>query len=1147
MSDEITINDINTPINIIEVDDILIQQDVNITSEGSPVVSVNSRIGAVVLNSSDVGLNQVNNTSDLDKPVSTATLSALNIIQSEIDVIIPELDSVYSNVNTLSGNWDDAYTYVTSKSGIDQNQQEVNSFVNSNSANIVNVNTLINSTSGNWNNVYNTVQTNSALNWNYQGTDIKALTGNWEGGNIAYTNLISNSAAYLSAVDLSLVNSTSGNWNIAYTNLISNSAAYLSAVDLSFLSVSGNWDSTYSTVQNNSATTWNYQGSDLKALSGNWEGGNIAYTNLTANSAAYLSAVDLTLINSTSGNWNDAYSYFNTNSAFDLDSRTFVNLNSANIVNVNTKVNTTSANWDNAYNVATIYQNNSSSFATNTLLESTSALLTPLTLTNNLTSQLVKTTDLNSLSATLLTRTDYSLFSATLLPTSVYQNTSGSFATNTLLESTSALLTPLTLTNNLTSLLVTKDNFNNYQTNVANTTAILLPTSTYQNTSGSFVQNTAINSLTGDWNKAYNNSTVYANNSASYASLNYVDSNFFNLTGGIISGATRINNNLTVFGNLTATGTTTFANTIFSVTSSLSVVHIGSGPALYVGNNGDGDIASFYDLDQGIEILHVGGNNGSFPNVGVKTSSPNVDFTVNGQISANNTIWSSGGNSNNWNSTFTTLCANSSTWVKFQPLVYNADNASDVYVNGQRFYVATPGSYYTNNAPYPSRYLLREVGDRWYYREENPGDDGYVNIDESTNDASYPWLATWVGTSVFKAPTQDRIIPKPLSAISFNNTFYFEGSSIYAAKADHSHAYPTPVQIGAAPTVHNHTISQITNLQTTLNTISAAANNDIWTLTNTQENIFGGIIIYNNSIKPVIGNNNVIDSLYSIINAGQNNNIWNNHYKVPDCANEYSPSGIVENSIIAGGNNNSIKADSYDASFYDGSDLNGAGYYANIYNASILGGQYNIILAVNPYTVPFSLFTSNYNTIVGGVSGLIYNGDYNFIGGGFNNKIYNNYNNIIGGQNNSLSGTNNFILGSNISVSANNYTFVNNLSSLGSVYGTFYGDGSNLTGISGGGGSSAYSIVSANFSALVNKKYLVDTTSSSVVGTLPSSPTLGDNISFVDSSNTWGANPLILNNNGNLLQTYNEALTANISGYQFQLVYVGGSYGWKIV
>ena len=64
---------------------------------------------------------------------------------------------------------------------------------------------------------------------------------------------------------------------------------------------------------------------------------------------------------------------------------------------------------------------------------------------------------------------------------------------------------------------------------------------------------------------------------------------------------------------------------------------------MYVGNNGTGDIASFYDLDAGVEVLHVGGNNGTFPNVGIKTSQPNETLTVKGTISASNLIYSQGG------------------------------------------------------------------------------------------------------------------------------------------------------------------------------------------------------------------------------------------------------------------------------------------------------------------------------------------------------------------------------------------------------------------------------------------------------------------------------------------------------------------------
>jgi hypothetical protein len=153
-------------------------------------------------------------------------------------------------------------------------------------------------------------------------------------------------------------------------------------------------------------------------------------------------------------------------------------------------------------------------------------------------------------------------------------------------------------------------------------------------------------------------------NNQGLASVNYVNTNFFPLSGGTISGPVRIDNNLTVNGNLTATGTTTFANTIFSVTSALSVVHIGAGPAFYVSNNGLGDIASFWDLDQNIEIFHVGGNNGTFPNVGVKTSTPNKDFTVNGEISATSHITTSGkiyiqndGNSDQWNTAYNVATA----------------------------------------------------------------------------------------------------------------------------------------------------------------------------------------------------------------------------------------------------------------------------------------------------------------------------------------------------------------------------------------------------------------------------------------------------------------------------------------------------------
>jgi hypothetical protein len=131
-------------------------------------------------------------------------------------------------------------------------------------------------------------------------------------------------------------------------------------------------------------------------------------------------------------------------------------------------------------------------------------------------------------------------------------------------------------------------------------------------------------------------------------------------------GPTRFNGDVTIFGNLSCSGTQTFQNTVFSTTSAVSVVHVGSGPALWVGNNGTGDIASFNDIDQGIEVFHIGGANGTHPNVGVKTSTPNVDFTVNGAISASSTIYDASGNSNQWNSTYSTVQTNSATNWNYQ-------------------------------------------------------------------------------------------------------------------------------------------------------------------------------------------------------------------------------------------------------------------------------------------------------------------------------------------------------------------------------------------------------------------------------------------------------------------------------------------------
>jgi len=165
------------------------------------------------------------------------------------------------------------------------------------------------------------------------------------------------------------------------------------------------------------------------------------------------------------------------------------------------------------------------------------------------------------------------------------------------------------------------------------------------NTSGNWNSvYTSTKNTSANWDSVY--TTVNSNSSDNWdnsKSNEYTHDNFLPLTGGIVNGTVRINDNLTVYGVISATGNSYFANTVYSTTSALSVVNIGnSGPALYVGNNGSGDIASFYDVDENLEVLHVGGNNGSHPNVGIKTSEPNKDLTIRGELSASGNIWTSG-------------------------------------------------------------------------------------------------------------------------------------------------------------------------------------------------------------------------------------------------------------------------------------------------------------------------------------------------------------------------------------------------------------------------------------------------------------------------------------------------------------------------
>ena len=106
----------------------------------------------------------------------------------------------------------------------------------------------------------------------------------------------------------------------------------------------------------------------------------------------------------------------------------------------------------------------------------------------------------------------------------------------------------------------------------------------------------------------------------------------------------------------------------------------------------------------------------------------------------------------------------------------------------------------------------------------------------------------------------------------------------------------------------------------------------------------------------------------------------------------------------------------------------------------------------NTISEAFSNVLGGYNNDVTGGGSTVINGenndidsDYSAIINGLDNKISigGDYSVILGGSNNLISHQNSFAIGSDLISHANNFTYVNNISAQGSIY----GDGSNITGV----------------------------------------------------------------------------------------------------
>jgi hypothetical protein len=91
-----------------------------------------------------------------------------------------------------------------------------------------------------------------------------------------------------------------------------------------------------------------------------------------------------------------------------------------------------------------------------------------------------------------------------------------------------------------------------------------------------------------------------------------------------------------------------------------------------------------------------------------------------------------------------------------------------------------------------------------------------------------------------------------------------------------------------------------------------------------------------------------------------------------------------------------------------------------------------------------------------------------------------------------------------------------------------------------------YQFRSSDFNITGSAYFAVDTTSGPVRATLPAAPSLGDTVIFIDTYKTWTANNLVLQRNGNVIESLAEDLSANISGFTFKATWVGAPAGWRI-
>ena len=96
------------------------------------------------------------------------------------------------------------------------------------------------------------------------------------------------------------------------------------------------------------------------------------------------------------------------------------------------------------------------------------------------------------------------------------------------------------------------------------------------------------------------------------------------------------------------------------------------------------------------------------------------------------------------------------------------------------------------------------------------------------------------------------------------------------------------------------------------------------------------------------------------------------------------------------------------------------------------------------------------------------------------------------------------------------------------------------------GGAAWQAVKTGNFNVTAKEGYFVDTTLGAITATLPSSPTIGDFVTFVDYAGTFDTNNLTVGRNGKNIQGSAADLTISIERAGLTLVFSDNTQGWLL-